>query len=229
LINNKEYIGSDTKNGEREKRHLRCVANSCDDCGGSCLLHKAIKKYGLENFDYFILEAGFESIKAMREAEYLAITERRSLFPSGYNIRNEDGLAFGSGREEQVLDYLPPKSVIDEDEGTQIIKERTQVFKKPKWADSDVRIRKILLSSFPNMRTNPRQRSRAARWAAVAYLRYRMQMTSTQISEELHMNKNVIKMVIRNMGRAAKGMKASGLGPRSTRPIGRPKKTREVT
>jgi hypothetical protein len=108
--------------------------------------------------------------------------------------------------------------------GHQIIKMRHADRTIPNWAKDDKKVRAILLRSFPELKTNPTQRTRAARWATVIQLYYRMRMTPKQVAGQMTLNLNTTRMLIRNIGWAAKGKKANGLGNFTGRPKGRPKK-----
>jgi len=108
--------------------------------------------------------------------------------------------------------------------GHQIIKMRRGNRVTPEWAKSRKTLQKILTRSFPQLRKNPRQRARAARWASVIQLYYRMHMTRGQVAEQMKLGQKTVNRLIENISRAAKGLKTSGGGVYSSRPAGRPKK-----
>lgn len=76
-INSKKYIGQTLWEKQRYNQHKNC----CEDS----LFHRAVKKYGFDNFDYEIL---FESDKVedlnQKEMEYIKVFN--TLAPNGYNI-----------------------------------------------------------------------------------------------------------------------------------------------
>lgn len=72
LINNKLYIGKDSRNDPNY-------------FGSGMLIKKAIKKYNKENFKKEILEE-CESLEELNYKEKYWINELRSLSPNGYNI-----------------------------------------------------------------------------------------------------------------------------------------------
>ena len=94
----------------------------------------------------------------------------------------------------------------------------------PSWAKSDAKIRKILLRSFPKLKTDKKQAMAAGRWARVIHLYFRMGQTRGQIAGEMGLNYATTDTMIRNIKRAAAGFRANGKGElRGKR--GRPRKT----
>lgn len=76
LINGKVYIGQSKNITNRLARHRRG--------GDRCLLHRAIKKYGVDNFKFEVLEECQEEDLNEREIYYIA--QYNSVVPNGYNI-----------------------------------------------------------------------------------------------------------------------------------------------
>ena len=109
-------------------------------------------------------------------------------------------------------------------QGHQIIKMRRSDRLTPEWAKSNKRVQEILLRSFPKLRTDPVQRGRAARWAVVIQLYYRMTMTRSQVAAQMKVTQKTISLLLDRIQRASKDMKTNGKGPLSKRPAGRPKK-----
>jgi len=218
LINNKEYVGKDEKGGQRQKSHLCCLSRGCMDC--SSLLHKAIRKYGLENFSYEILELGFTSRKQLLQAEKEHIMARNSLVPGGYNMLSGDGFYEGSSEKfERILDYIPPKTDLM---NYQVIKIRTRNHDKPLWSRNNNLIRELLLRSFPNLKISEKQRQKAGRWARVIYLYYWLGMPHNQIAEEMSIGYGALTSLLRNIRRVGNGTTANKK-LRGTRSIGRPR------
>lgn len=82
LVNGKIYIGLTTCLQKRLKSHLyhSCVGD------GQLILHKAIKKYGLENIDFEIIEC--PSAESLSEREKHWILHYQSMdYDKGYNLR----------------------------------------------------------------------------------------------------------------------------------------------
>lgn len=115
--------------------------------------------------------------------------------------------------------------------GHQVIKPRRSDRQTPDWAATNKKIQIILLRSFPKLKTHPTQRKRAARWAEVIQLYYRMHVSKKQIAEQLNLSYGTIRTLVRNINRAANGRKANNIA-NTGRPNGRPKKvgaTRQTT
>lgn len=73
LINNKIYVGQDTRNNPKY-------------LGSGNLLKNAIKKYGIENFKKEILEDDIDDINILNEKEIYWIKKLNSKRPNGYNL-----------------------------------------------------------------------------------------------------------------------------------------------
>lgn len=99
--------------------------------------------------------------------------------------------------------------------GHQIIKLRTGDRVIPEWTKSDKKIQAILLRSFPKLRTDPKQRVSAARWATIIQLYYRMQMTQGQVAAQMKLRPKVVGRLIENITFTVK---------HGSRSRGRPKK-----
>jgi len=108
--------------------------------------------------------------------------------------------------------------------GHQIKKIREGAHDIPEWTKSDAEIRRLLLRSFPALETNDLQRRRAARWARVIHLYFRLNTPHGQIAQELRLSLNKVKMTIRSIKWAAAGKRADGTGFIG-KPKGRPKKS----
>lgn len=82
-VNNKSYVGQSVKIGKRIREHLCALQNT----GRQYAIHKAIVKYGIENFEIEIL-ATFEQREDLRKilnlAEQIFISFYDS-FENGYN------------------------------------------------------------------------------------------------------------------------------------------------
>lgn len=90
-INDKVYIGQSVNAAERWMKHLSDVRKKPDNQ----IIHRAMKKYGVENFYYQILEYQIENYD---EREKYWISKYNSLAPNGYNVAI-GGQGTGSGIE----------------------------------------------------------------------------------------------------------------------------------
>lgn len=82
LINHKNYIGQSVQIGTRWSAHKR-LAFEPNAIGYEYPLYKAIRKYGLENFNFTILEECLE--EQLDEREIYWIEQFKAFGPKGYN------------------------------------------------------------------------------------------------------------------------------------------------
>jgi hypothetical protein len=94
----------------------------------------------------------------------------------------------------------------------------------PEWALDNTKIQKILLLSFPKLTTDGKQRASAGRWARVIQLYFKSQMTHGQIASEMGLSLNNVKMIVRAIKLASKGL-STATGKARVGRIGRPKKS----
>lgn len=78
LINGKKYIGI-TNNYKKRWSNHKC----CSD--PEMVIARAIKKYGVENFQFEVLEEGL-TLQEASDKEILTIKKENSLVPNGYNV-----------------------------------------------------------------------------------------------------------------------------------------------
>ena len=92
----------------------------------------------------------------------------------------------------------------------------------PEWVRSNAKIREVLLRSFPMLETNLKQRGRAARWARIIHLYFRLQWTYTQVAEELEMKPENLKAMTKSIRRVARGRRADNKAQLGARRRGNP-------
>jgi len=90
LINNKIYIGKTIDIAQRKRDHRSDASNPKRD---NCIFHKALRKYGEENFSFEIVEEC--SKQELNEKEKFWIQYYNSKVPNGYNMTagGDDGQA----------------------------------------------------------------------------------------------------------------------------------------
>jgi hypothetical protein len=101
-----------------------------------------------------------------------------------------------------------------------------RVANTPEWANDNLQVRELLLKVFPKLATDENQRKRALAWATIIYLYHRCGMTQLHISMRLGWTENRVKMMIRNINRAATGRSVRTGKPRGKR--GRPRKNSDT-
>lgn len=82
-VNGKIYVGQSIDIEERWKQH-RWKAFNCNEVGYHSAIHAAMRKYGLDNFVYEILEEC--DVEELDEKEKYWISILNSITPNGYNI-----------------------------------------------------------------------------------------------------------------------------------------------
>jgi hypothetical protein len=92
----------------------------------------------------------------------------------------------------------------------------------PLWAVSDKEVRRVLLQTFPNLASDQRHRKSAARWTRAIVLVYRLGMPYNHAAAEMSISVGTLRSLLRNIRRAAKGLRADTNKPRKGR-RGRPK------
>lgn len=66
----------------------------------------------------------------------------------------------------------------------------------PVWALDDEKIKGYILFRFPNLKTDPEQRRRAARLVRIIHMYYRVGATGGAIAEELHMPESTVRQTV---------------------------------
>lgn len=96
--------------------------------------------------------------------------------------------------------------------GHQIKKIRARVRVIPLWAMNNAETQKVLLRAFPKLLTSPTQRKSASRWGAIIHLFYRMNMSETQVGEELEITGANVKMTLQRIRAHATGKVSNSRG-----------------
>ena len=86
LTNNKKYVGQTINDdNSRYKNHIQSVKNE-EANDAQSPLHRAIRKYGIDNFSYKILASNIDDVEILNQLEIYYIKELGTLVPNGYNI-----------------------------------------------------------------------------------------------------------------------------------------------
>jgi hypothetical protein len=80
----------------------------------------------------------------------------------------------------------------------------------PEWTKSDAEVRNFLCRSFPKMAKNRLQHARAACWARVIHLYFRVQISKDAVANQMNMSEDQIKNVLARIRRASLGLNTSG-------------------
>lgn len=84
LLNNKKYVGQTKNPNQRKAAHKSCSFNK-ESPDYNTPFHRAIRKYGIENFSYEIL-AEKDNQDKINELEKYYIQKLNCQVPNGYNI-----------------------------------------------------------------------------------------------------------------------------------------------
>lgn len=103
-INNKSYIGQTIKTAEERWKEHQAHAFGSHPNDQNKTLYKAIRKYGVENFTFEVLQDNIETFKQLDKAEIYWIDYYNS-FVKGYNE------TFGG---QQYHKILPNKEIIED-------------------------------------------------------------------------------------------------------------------
>lgn len=89
--------------------------------------------------------------------------------------------------------------------GHQVVGLRKRRRVVPEWTRNNKAVRGVLLRSFPKLMTDAKQRARAACWARIIHLYFRMQWTYNQVAEELETKPGNVARKIISIKRVAGG------------------------
>ena len=95
LINHKIYIGQSIEIEKRFQKHLNANDNF--------IIHKALKKYGKQNFSFQILEEC--EVSELNNKEIYWINYYNSLVPNGYNMIPGGSNGAGYAKGKKILQY----------------------------------------------------------------------------------------------------------------------------
>lgn len=115
-ITKKVYIGQSTNILSRWRAH-KSSAYNLSDCGYKYPLYRAIRKYGLKNFSFQILEECLVSDLNNREKYY--IEKYSSLVPAGYNqvLPKQGGTTVSHPHILAIIELLKTTDLSDEEIG----------------------------------------------------------------------------------------------------------------
>lgn len=101
-LNGKSYIGQSIDIETRWLVHKKIAKTQGKDCS---YIHKAISKYGLENFQFEILLISEDSDE-LNEKEQEFISNLESLVPKGYNLNPGGGIPWNRGKTKATSEKI---------------------------------------------------------------------------------------------------------------------------
>lgn len=93
VINGHSYIGQSRNIENRKKKHLQFSFNP-NASDYDVVFHRAIRKYGVENFEFEVLEEC--SCEELNDREKYYIQQYNTLIPNGYNMVHGGHCAIGT-------------------------------------------------------------------------------------------------------------------------------------
>jgi group I intron endonuclease len=116
IVNGHSYIGQSRNIETRKKKHLQFAFNpNTPDYDG--VFHRAIRKYGIENFQFEVLEEC--SCKCLNDREKYYIQQYNTLVPNGYNMVPGGYCAIGTKLSlydiEDITDLLRNTNISNKD------------------------------------------------------------------------------------------------------------------
>lgn len=147
LINGKCYIGQTIRSFSRRKSsHLNSALRKSD----KMIFHSAIRKYGVENFKWEILEeCRTKDSLNRREREY--IKELKTHVPLGYNLNNGgnsvEGLGQSTYQKEQTSKRMKENNPMKNKE----VREKMSKTSKIVWANPELRKKHYLAITKPEV------------------------------------------------------------------------------
>ena len=100
-VNNKKYIGQTNNIERRKKQHLQDSLHNYDEARYKQVFHSAIRKYGIDNFTFEILEECSNRQMANTQENFW-INYYNTMTPNGYN--NSEGKIVGVRKYNSILE-----------------------------------------------------------------------------------------------------------------------------
>ena len=109
-INNKKYVGQTKNLSDRHRRHVQTSFNKNAKRDYNTPFHRAIRKYGIENFEIKILAENIETQEKLNEYEIFFIKRYKTLnIQNGYNVAEGGYNNPFAGKTEKEMDEFKRK------------------------------------------------------------------------------------------------------------------------
>lgn len=118
LINSKKYIGQTINPQQRFNAHNSAAFNEKSPEYDSCF-HRALRKYGVENFKYEIIDTA-DTYEELNKKEIYYIQKFNTLVPNGYNVIDGGNNALRPHSEETKRKLMISHAQLSEDEVIQL-------------------------------------------------------------------------------------------------------------
>lgn len=128
-INNKKYVGQTKNLLDRHRRHVQTSFNKNAKRDYNTPFHRAIRKYGIENFEIKILAENIETQEKLNEYEIFFIKRYKTLnIQNGYNVAEGGYNNPFVGKTEKEMDEFKRK--VSESRKGQMIGENNPFYGK---------------------------------------------------------------------------------------------------
>ena len=128
-INNKKYVGQTKNLLDRHRRHVQSSFNKNAKRDYNTPFHRAIRKYGIENFEIKILAENIETQEKLNEYEIFFIKRYKTLnIQNGYNVAEGGYNNPFAGKTEKEMDEFKRK--VSESRKGQMIGENNPFYGK---------------------------------------------------------------------------------------------------
>ena len=105
-INEKKYVGQTVDFNRRHKQHIKAVESNKDDYDKNTAIHRAMRKYGINNFEIIILKQNLNSQEELNYWECFYIKEYNTLCKNGMGYNLSSGGSYGNpyaGKTEEEM------------------------------------------------------------------------------------------------------------------------------
>lgn len=124
LKNGKLYIGQSTNIRTRWTQHIKSAMSK----NSTCLIHKAIRKYGVESFEFSVIQECENDRDTLNALEIFYIEQLNTMVPNGYNMRT-GGSNGGTHGELNSSSKLTEQMVFDIRSRYALLEKKDSVYK----------------------------------------------------------------------------------------------------
>lgn len=194
-INNKKYIGQTNDIKRRQKQHLQDSfhQHKGHENAYKQLIHQAIRKYGIENFDFEILDTiDTENWDDVNKLEFQYINKYNTLSPNGYNLMLEGNANPGQNKSKIPEETI--QAIIVDLKNKVPIKDIAEKYHLSRPYISDINNGRCLKQ--PN-ETYPLQQNRITKeeYLQIINLLKNTNYTMSKIAEYMHRNQDTIHKI----------------------------------
>ena len=151
-INGKKYIGQAKNFKKRHSSHIRCSYNENSGYDYNLPFHNAIRKYGIENFEIFILKDNIKTQCLIDLFEVYYIEKNNCLVKNnkGYNISDggNGGNKFAGKTEEEMNEIK--RKISETEKGKILSDEHKRKISESRLGEKNQRAKKVIQLDLNN-------------------------------------------------------------------------------